>query len=478
MIKFFSVWFNPGPARVGFFVLLPAQNMINWIETSTMLPRPWGLVMRERKRFRWFCVLVPAVGFGVPVHAEDEFERAPISYSQTAPENSISRLQERLDRGELVLEYEPRLGYLPSVLKALDVPVASQMLVFSKTSLQIQQISPRTPRALYFNDDVYIGFCQQGEVLEISAADPKLGTVFYTLDQEQAEKPKFARQVDNCLLCHSSSRTEGVPGHLVRSLFVDPGGQPIFSAGSKVVDHKTPFEDRWGGWYVTGQHGAQKHLGNLVINGKEVPRPVENAQGQNVSQLNDRIRTSAYLTPHSDIVALMILGHQALVHNKITRANFVTRQALDYDAMMNKALGYPEGKRLDSTNRRIASAGDDLIEALLLVGEPRLPDPVKGTSEFAAVFQAGGLRDSQGRSLRDLDLAHRLFKYPCSYLIESRSFDGLPPEMREYVWKRLWKILSGEDRSEKFAHLSDQDRQAILDIIRATKPDLPGYWKQ
>ncbi len=433
--------------------------------------------MRVSKMLRLLGLALLLVGRQVPAWAEDEFERAPILYSQSTPENPISQLQDRLDRGEVAMEPVADLGYLPALLRALEVPVESQMLVFSKTSLQIQRISPRTPRALYFNDDVYIGFCQSGEVLEISAADPKLGTVFYTLDQERAEKPKFTRQVDNCLLCHSSSRTEAVPGHLVRSLFVDPGGQPIYSGGSRIVDHKTPLEDRWGGWYVTGRHGAQKHLGNLVIQGKEVPRQVENAQGQNLLQLDDRIRTQAYLSPHSDIVALMVLEHQALVHNRLTKANFVTRQALDYDAMMNRTLGNPEGKRLDSTNRRIQSAGDELVEALLLVGEAKLTAPIRGTSEFARVFAAGGTKDGQGRSLRDLDLERRLFKYPCSYLIMSKSFDGLPGEMKEYVWRRLWKILKGEDRSEKFAHLSDQDRQNILEILRATQPDLPAEWK-
>ena len=190
--------------------------------------------------------------------AADEFEREPILYSESTPDNCISRLQQRLDAGELTLTHEGDKSYLPSVLKALEVPVESQMLVFSKTSLQMRRISPRTPRAIYFNDDVYVGFCQSGDVLEISAVDAQLGTVFYTLDTEEKEKPQFERRTDNCLVCHSSSRTEGVPGHLVRSLYVDAGGQPLLSAGSRMVDHTTPIEHRWGGWYVTGSHGSSE----------------------------------------------------------------------------------------------------------------------------------------------------------------------------------------------------------------------------
>lgn len=409
--------------------------------------------------------------------AVDEFEQAPILYTLSTPKNCITSLQADLDQGKLKLNHDPELGYLASVLKALHVPIESQMFVFSKTSLQLRHITPKTPRAIYFNDNVYVGFCQSGDVLEISAVDPQLGTVFYTLDQQPSDPPQFIRRVDKCVICHASSRTERVPGHLVRSMFVDHSGQPLFSGGSHSVDHTTPIEQRWGGWYVTGQHGSHSHLGNLVIRGKEAPRNVDNSQGHNLLQLNDRFDVERYLSPHSDIVALMILEHQAMVHNRITKANFATRQALDYEVTLNKALGEPQGKRLDSTNRRIQSAGDDLIDGLLMVEEARLTAPISGTSGFSQTFAKAGMRDRRNRSLRDLDLTTRLFKHPCSYLIYTPAFDGLPPEMLNYVWDNLWKILSGADSSKKFAHLSPSDRLAILEILRETKPGLPEYWK-
>ena len=433
--------------------------------------------MRDLELLR-HLIVVAALLLTATTWAGDEFEQAPIRYSASRPENSISRLQAGIDRGDKELKYADAHGYLPALLEALEVPVESQTLVFSKTSLQTRRISPRTPRAIYFNDEVYVGYCQSGDVLEISTADPQLGAVFYTLGQQQEDKPRFERQVDNCLVCHSSSRTEGVPGHLVRSLFVDAGGQPIFSAGSRTVDHTTPLEDRWGGWYVTGRHGSQTHMGNLAIRGRDVPRPLDNLQGHNVLQLKDRLSVDKYLTPHSDIVALMLLEHQVLVHNCLTKANFATRQALDYDATMRQALREPEGKRLDSTNRRIQSACDDLVDALLLVGEAPLTAPLSGTSGYAEKFRRSGLRDGQGRSLRDLDLTGRLFKYPCSYLIYSKAFDGLPGEARDQVWQRLGKILSGEDKSEKFSHLGASDRRAIAEILCATKPGIPEDWGQ
>jgi hypothetical protein len=407
----------------------------------------------------------------------DEFEQSPIEYSKSTPDNCISQLQAKLDQGEAKLAFTEEQGYLAALLDALKVPVESQMLVFSQTSLQRHRISPRTPRAIYFSDEVYIGYCQKGDVLEISAVDPQLGAVFYTLDQKSEESPRFVRQTDSCLLCHSSSRTEGVPGHTVRSLFADSGGQPIFSAGSNTVDHTTPLEKRWGGWYVTGTHGEQTHLGNLIIRGKEVPQPVDNTQGQNLTQLPSRCDASKYLAPHSDIVALMVLEHQTLLHNRLTRANYAVRQALHYQTEFNKSLGEPAWNRLESTGRRIESAGNDLVDALLLVDEAQLTAPLVGTSCFAEKFPQQGPRDSRGRSLRDFDLKQRLFRYPCSYLIYSPAFDALHPEMRAYVWQRLWDVLVKSVDAEKFSHLTADDRQAIVEIIRETKTGLPDYWK-
>jgi hypothetical protein len=409
--------------------------------------------------------------------AEDEFEKKPILYSSSEPENVVSKLQAQLDDGAAKLEHDEEQGYLRALLKALNVPVESQMLVFSKTSMQRHCIEPTTPRAIYFNDEVYIGYCHNGSVLEISAADPKLGAVFYTLDQRATKRePRFIRQTDNCLTCHSSSRTEAVPGHLVRSLFTDAQGQPILSAGSYTVDYTTPLEQRWGGWYVTGTHGSQKHLGNRIYREQEDLRPGCDSDGHNVTQLADRISAEDYLTAHSDIVSLMVLEHQTSMHNRLTRANFETQQALHYQADMIRMFKEPSTTRYESTTRRIASVGEKLVEALLFADEAPLTEKISGTSGFAEKFSQSGPRDSKGRSLRDLDLERRLFKYPCSYLIYSASFDQLPADVRDHAWKRLWEILAGKDDSKKFAHLSADDRRAVFEIIRATKNNLPEYW--
>jgi hypothetical protein len=413
-------------------------------------------------------------GFAVLRRAgADDFEQEPIRYSESQPDNRVSHLIGRVNAGEVKLPHEPHFGYLRSLLSALDVPTSSQMLVFSKTSLQRNRIAPRTPRALYFTDDVYVGFCQEGDVLEISAIDPQLGTVFYTLEQKDELAPRFRRQTDNCLICHGSSQTKEIPGQVVRSVFSDAAGLPILSAGTFRVDQTTPLSKRWGGWYVTGTHGDQKHLGNLIVRENIHRDEVDNSAGQNVTCLKGRCDTSKYLTPHSDIVALMVLEHQADAHNLITRANFQTRQALHYQQSLNRELHEPAAHVWDSTKSRIRSAGEPLVEYLLFSGEAKLTAPVRGTSAFTEEFPQRGPRDRVGRSLRDFDLQTRLFKYPCSHLVYSPSFTALPHEVKSYVLGRMHEVISEEDKTGKFDHLSSADRAAIDEILSETLPD----WK-
>jgi len=300
--------------------------------------------------------------------------------------------------------------------------------------------------------------------------------VFYTLKQEPTGRPRFLRQTDACLLCHGSSQTQGVPGHLVRSVYCDADGLPVLSFGSHRVDQTSPLAERWGGWFVTGTHGTQKHLGNLIVRGQRSPEEVDNSAGMNLTDLSQRIDLSDYLTGHSDIVALLVLEHQTQGHNLIARANFLTRAALYHETMLNKELGKPVDERWESTTSRIKDAGEPLVRYLLFSEETRLTARIKGTSGFAEEFSARGPRDSRGRSLRDFDLESRLFKYPCSYLIYSPSFDALPQAVKDYVWNRLGEVLSGRDASPQFAHLSASDRQSIREIVAATKSAVPRAW--
>lgn len=410
--------------------------------------------------------------------AADELDREPINYKTATGANAVAALQKQLDAGKTKLKFVDDHGYLPAVLKELSVPLSSQVLVFSKTSLQRDRITPKTPRALYFNDNVYVGFCLRGDVLEVSAADAGLGTAFYTLDQQPDEKPRFTRQTETCLTCHATAATGGAPGHLVRSVFTDRAGLPILSAGSYRTNHASPFSERWGGWYVTGTHGKQTHMGNWVVTNEKNPGAEGNAGGQNVTELKSRFTVANYLTPHSDLVALLVLEHQAECHTLIARAMIDARQARHYEAALNKSLGEPADKKWDSATRRIEGAADRLVKYLLFSGEAKLEGPVAGTSAFAKEFAARGPFDKKGRSLRDFDLKTRLFKYPCSYLVYSKAFASLPADVKGPALQRMHEVLTGNDDTAAFAHLTAADRTAVLEVLRDTLPDLPEYWKK
>ncbi len=426
---------------------------------------------------RWIALVLSCLFCAAECAEAGDIDAPPIQYSTTKDENIVSRLIAKLNAGSVSLKYEKKFGYLRGLLKELNVPESSQTLVFSKTSLQRHRISPTTPRALYFNDDVYIGFCQNGDVAEVSAVDGNLGAVFYSLNQKDATRPRFTRQTETCLICHASSANQGMPGHLVRSVFPDSSGQPLLGSGTYRTDQTSPFNQRWGGWYVSGACGKQRHLGNLTFEEHQNPEDVTTTDGLNVTDLSRYFKTSNYLASHSDIVALMVLEHQTQMHNLITRANYLTRQALFEESDLNKALGRNEPGHTDSTISRVKNAGDPLVRYMLFSGETELTDPIRGTSNFAAEFAKRGPFDKKGRSLREFDLESRLFKYPCSYLIYSPAFDALPVEVKDYVLNKLWEVLNGKDTSKEFAHLFPHDRRVIREILRDTKPNLPGYWR-
>ncbi|MCA9117293.1 MAG: hypothetical protein KDA79_19620, partial [Planctomycetaceae bacterium] len=247
-------------------------------------------------------------------YSQTDFEQEPILYGTRPVETAISRLQEQLDSGEVQLEKDEQHGWLPSLLKLLDIRPSSQVLVFSKTSFQLRQISRHRPRALYFNDDTSIGRVQHSDLIEVMSLDPRQGQVFYTLDPgEDGTSPRFIRDKGQCLICHASSRTGGVPGGLVRSVYANSAGQPHFGSGTFTTDHTSPFRERWGGWYVTGTHGAMRHMGNVYSESRLNPEAIDREDGANITDLSDRFNVQPYLTPHSDIVALMTLEHQLMM---------------------------------------------------------------------------------------------------------------------------------------------------------------------
>jgi hypothetical protein len=407
-----------------------------------------------------------------PVSAQTaSFELPPIDYLNAPVDDAVARLAQRIKAGEQQLRYDDKHGYLPSVLEALDIPINSQTLVFSKTSLQLHRISPRRPRALYFNDDVYVGWCQQGDVLELAATDAKQGAIFYTISQD-ADKPiEFTRDRGQCLTCHASSRTQDVPGYLVRSVIVDPIGNPKLGSGTYTTDNRTPFDQRFGGWYVTGKHGTMRHRGNFFSLDRDEQSSIDVESGANQTELSKLVRTEPYLRDSSDLVALMVLEHQTQMHNAIAAANYETRMALAQSYQMNELLDRPADFVSDIAERRISASVQRLVDQLLMKNDFAFESPVEGTTSFAKDFSARGPRDQRGRSLRQLDLNVRLFRYPCSYLIYSDAFTALPQQTRLQALKRLRAILENRNPDAEFEHLTPIAKTEILEILEATLPE-------
>ncbi len=387
-----------------------------------------------------------------------------IQYPDQPTDDPVARLEKQMEKGEVKLEYQPPWGYLSSVLKQLGINVDSQLLVFSKTSSQVTRISPATPRAIYFNDSVSIGYVQDGRVLEVSSLDPKQGTVFYTLDVRKSDHPSFSRQDMACLQCHMSPATLNIPGIMVSSVYPTAEDSPYGRAGGFVTDHRTPLDERWGGWYVTGLHGTLRHRGNVPLDRYEMPSDSARRESQNLTSLKDRLNTSNYPSATSDIVALMTLEHQTHLTNLLTRIGWEARVAA------------AEGT-LKDFQPRLDDDANEIATYMLFADEAPIREPIQGVSTFTKTFPQRGPRDKQGRSLRDFDLQKRLFRYPLSYMVYSEAFDAMPDIAREKIYRHLYDALTGKDADPKFARLSAEDRRTAWEILRDTKSKLPAYWK-
>jgi hypothetical protein len=361
-----------------------------------------------------------------------------------------AKLAKRLETGETTLEYKNKWGYLQNLLRELDINVDSQVLVFSRTSLQQDKIGPKTPRAIYFNDTIAVGYVQHGVVYEITAADP-IATQFYTLDTTKVDKPKIEGDRSICLACHGYTWAAHA---FVATVYPGADGAPFFMGGDlfHVTDHRTPFEERWGGWYVTGTHGKMQHLGNAIAPNPYRPVELETRYTQNLTSLVTKFDVTKYLTPTSDLIALMTLEHQ-------TQAMYYMNAV---SAQFRAAANESDNKR--PTAAQLDAAVENLVSYLTFNDEAKLTSPIKGVSTFSQTFPKRGPRDSKGRSLRDFNLQTRVFEYPLSYTIYTEIFDKMEPRALERVYRRLYQELS-----------KTQNRVA-LEILRDTKPNLPAYF--
>ena len=388
-----------------------------------------------------------------------DLEHPAIAYSTRRTTTVVDALNTRVQSGQVTLPYDDTTGHLKPILDALNIGVSSQIVVFSKTSLQSRLIQPRNPRVIYFNDSVVVAWVRGG-FIEIAAHDPAQGAVFYRVLRATAGPPAMFRD-NSCLGCHNAFATLNVPGFLVKSVpsAVDGSGLPWL--GNYLTDHRSAIAERWAGWFVTGRAGSSRHLGNAPVVDRNIDDVKIEDANLNVGDLRSRFDTSGYLSPHSDIVALLVFNHQVRMMNLLTRIGWQARTLMH------------EGR----SDAAIATALRDLaietVDYMLFVDEAPLSG-VSGTSGFAESFSTRGPRDSKGRSLRDFDLKQRLFTHPCSYMIYSEAFEQLPAPAKRAIYTRLWDVLSGGERAPKYVRLSANDRDRVVEILRETKKDLPA----
>jgi hypothetical protein len=411
-------------------------------------------------------VVIACAAWGAAVVSSAQFDDSPferehpaIAYSTRRTTDVVEALSGRVQSGQVSLPFEPTTGYLKPLLDALNVSVDSQIVVFSKTSLQSQHIAPRNPRAIYFNDSVVVAWVRGG-FIEIAAHDPAQGAVFYRVLRAASGPPALFRD-NGCLQCHYSFATVGVPGFLAKSVPSTLDGNALPWLGNYLTDHRSPIAERWAGWFVTGTTGSGRHLGNAPVANRNIDEVRVEDANLNLADLRARFDTGAYLSPHSDVVALLVFNHQLRMMNLLTRIGWEAR-TLAHDGRSEAAIV-----------SALRETANETVDYLLFVDEAPLAG-VKGSSGFAESFSARGPRDSKGRSLRDLDLERRLFKHPCSYMIYSEAFEQLPAAARRAIYLRMWDVLSGAARGPKYARLSASDRDRIIEILRETKKDLPA----
>ncbi len=392
-----------------------------------------------------------------------------IRYTDGPRNDAVTALNRALQSGRVELAFEPTSGYLRSLLDALDVPVESQVTVFSETSFQARWVTPESPRAIYFNDTVAVGWVRGADVLEIASLDPTQGVGFYSLDQQPADRPELRRN-EQCLACHLSWDTLGVPGLMTLNTLPLPDDPNAYAVGW-VTDHRSPLEDRWGSWYVTGAPPALRHLGNRTepfeyIPGGGDPAPV-------LDTLDGVVDLDGYPTPYSDLVALLTLEHRNHMTNLLVRLGWQARVE-DHPTAAGRR---PARGRDGRDGPTLEDTAVEVVDYLLFVDEAPLPPGVVSTSGFAEAYSSQGPFDGRGRSLHQLDLDGRLLRYPCSPLVYAGAFDALPARALDAVYRRMWAVLSGAAAEPRYERLSRADRIAVVEILRDTKPNLPDFFQ-
>jgi hypothetical protein len=404
----------------------------------------------------------------------NDFELKPHGYFTRKPQDPMSLLMEKIDTREVKITEENGKPLVERLLRELKLDKDTQVLVFSKTSLQKRAVSYRNPRAIYFNESVYLGWMPNGRV-EVASFDPEIGPLFYFQRQLDDTRSRLFVRTRSCLGCHAGNATNFIPGSLGRSVYPDRTGRVLKGIEDyRRSGHHIPLQDRYGGWFVSGQHGKMRHMGNSIATREDGQVTIDRKRFANLEKLDQFFPTDSYLAPGSDIAALLVFDHQVTMHHRLVEATYRARQALfdsKLDPMETDVAKLAAGRSI----REFTEGVDKVIDYMLFREEIALPK-VSCDANFRRAFTANKRTDKGGYSLKDLRLDGRIFEHRCSFMIYSPSFEHMPPMLRGAIYDRLHQILTAQAPVKGFEHLGAEERTRIFEILRETKKDLPAKW--
>ena len=384
-----------------------------------------------------------------------DINSAPHRYYDRQPQDRFAKLRAALETGHASLDRSSEKSFLESLLDALEIPPTSQTLVFSTTSLQLSLITPANPRAIYFNEDTYLGFIPGGKI-EIISIDPELGGMFYILEiPKPTASPDASLAIERsrrCMNCHSGSESGYVPGLVIKSVVPGRTGGSLDAFRIDRTGHDIPLLDRFGGWYLTGEHRLTNHWANAIGQ----PKP-----GDKISKIpvqpGERFSFSRYPVNTSDILPHLVHEHQAGFVNRVLQAGYVARTYLHQS---NGTLSAAQKNELEKH-------AHEIVHYLLFTDEAPLPaGGIKGDPAFVRDFTENRRTDSTGASLKAFDLTSRMFRHRCSYMVYSPLLDSLP--IKDTVFELLKDAL--ESRNDLAAHIPAEEKKTIQSILVATHP--------
>jgi hypothetical protein len=410
---------------------------------------------------RRFLLIFPALVSFAAAAPEQNFhdlDQPPHEYNTRQPRDRFSQLKDDLESGRLPLDVGSEKEFVVSLLRALDVPVSSQMLVFSTTSLQLRLITPANPRAIYFNEEIYLGWVPGGRI-EVLGLDPQLGAIFYIFDPPRNGAPVRVERSARCMNCHAGEETGHVPGLVVKSVVPGPTGGSLTAFRLGESGHGIPFDQRFGGWYVTGKNEISPWA-NIVGRfsaGQLLKTTVEPGS---------RFDFARYPVRTSDVLPQLIHEHQAGFVNRVVEAGYRARTYLHSD-----------GPQLSIEHESILNEQARLVTRyLLFADEAPLPGKLTVDPAFSADFLKTKRAVAGGASLKDFNLQTRLFRNRCSYMIYSPIFTALPAQLKSRIYAQLGAALSTAKANSEYAYLPTSEKQAIRTILKATLSDLPAQW--